>query len=97
MFERERKREGKGKRNIHQLPLLRTLTRDRTCSLGMGPDLELNLQPCGGTQDHAPTKLPDQGHSIFLSSGKTTCGFRSGLYLSNDFNALWLTMNQGNF
>ena len=62
-----RERERKGKRNSHRLPLIRTLTRDQTCSLRMGLDLESNLQPCG-VQDHAPTKLPDQGHGILIKA-----------------------------
>ena len=51
-----REREGKGgkkrgressmwERNINQLPLICTLSRDQTCNLGMCPDQETNWQP----------------------------------------------------
>ena len=50
VLERERERE----RNINQFPLVRTLTGDLTCSLGMCPDQGWNPQPFGA-QDDSPT------------------------------------------
>ena len=52
-FERERDRDI-DMRNNHLLPPVHTPTGDRTHSLGMCPDWELNLQPFGVWHD-APT------------------------------------------
>lgn len=48
---RERE-DGRGRnrmleRNMHRLPPIPTLTGDHTCSLGMCPEPEINLQPSG--------------------------------------------------
>ena len=50
----EREEGRKRERNIDRLPLICTLTRDRTCGLGTCLDWGSNQQPFG-VQDDAPT------------------------------------------
>ena len=52
-------------RHIHQLPPVRSLTRDQTHNLAVCPDQELNLHPFGVQDDDQPTEPPNQGH-VFL-------------------------------
>ena len=55
MSERERERETlMRERNIDQFPPMCALTGDRTHSIDMCPDWELNMQPFGA-RDDAPT------------------------------------------
>ena len=51
--EREGGREREGERNIDWLSPICTLTRDRTCNLGIRPDWESNPQPFGVWDDAA--------------------------------------------
>ena len=52
-------------RHIHQLPPVRSLTRDQTHNLAVCPDQELNLHPFG-VQDDAPTNWAPQPGSCIL-------------------------------